>query len=412
LVTLVIMLYLMKLNAIGHIHNKNILFLQGPMGRFFKKLDLLFRQKGALTYQIGLNAGDALFSNADNYTAFRGKRDDWPVFFSEFIVEHNIQKVFLFGDCRAYQSQAIDAAWQLGVEIFVFEEGYIRPHFITLEKYGVNNYSRMERKREFYEALELDQLPEVHPQETHFSSANMIVSASLYYLVGNLFSFRYPHYEHHRGFSGSREAFFGVRSLYRKLLYKFTERKLLQELVLDQKKAFFFVPLQTHNDFQVLQHSDYGSIEKFIVFVIDSFARHADKAHTLLFKHHPVDRGRKDYSCFIQNQAQKYNCEERVNVVHDLHLPTILQNAKGTITINSTVGLSSIYHKTPVITLGYALYDIRGLTNKRVTLDAFWKNQVPPDMDLFKKYRRYIVFNSQLNASFYGKMPEFDSSST
>ena len=398
----------MKLNAIGDIKNKNILFLQGPMGCFFKKLDSLFREKGANTFKIGLNAGDRLFSHRDNYMAYRGKKEDWAGFIEEFIYTHTIHQLYLFGDCRYYQSIAIEIGYRYGVEVYVFEEGYIRPNFITLEKYGVNHYSRMSRQRKFYDALNLNDYPALKPKKTYPRVSRMILSAMAYYFMGNVFHFRYPHYEHHRGFSGFREAFFGLRNLYRKQKYKMTEKGLLEKLVLNRKDQFFFVPLQTHNDFQVLQHSGYGSIEKFIIEVIDSFSRYADKKHTLLFKHHPVDRGRRDFSAFIDKQAQRYNVEERVNIVHDLNLPTILQNAKGTITINSTVGLSSIYHNTPVITLGYALYDIQGLTNKDVALKDFWQQQSKPDKVLFEKYQRYIVYNSQLNASFYGKMPEFD----
>lgn len=397
----------MKLNAIGDINNKNILFLQGPMGGFFKRLDSLFREKGAQTYKIGFNAGDEFFSYRDNYIPFQASKEEWAGFIEEFIYTRSIHQMYLFGDCRFYQSIAIEIAYRYGVDIFVFEEGYIRPHFITLEKYGVNNYSRMSRKREFYDALSLDDLPEVKPLDTYSSSSKLILSAMMYYFIGNLFAARYPHYEHHRGFSGFREAFFGVRNYVRKQKYKLTESGLLEKLVLERRKQYFFVPLQTHNDFQVLQHSGYGSIEKFIIEVIESFAKHADKNHTLLFKHHPVDRGRMNYSNFINIQAAKYHCESRVNVVHDLHLPTILKNALGTITINSTVGLSSVFHGTPVITLGYALYDINGLTNKNASLDEFWHEQIQPDQVLFEKYRRYIVQNSQLNGSFYGRMPKF-----
>ena len=127
----------------------------------------------------------------------------------------------------------------------------------------------------------------------------------------------------------------------------------------------------------------------------------------LVFKHHPVDRGRKNYNAFIMEQAEHYCVSLKVLVMYDTYLPTLLQNAKGTITINSTVGLSSLYHETPTITLGNALYDIEGLTSKGVRLDEFWKKQVKPDMELLQKFRAYLVHNTQLNGSFYGDMPKF-----
>ncbi|BCN92733.1 capsular polysaccharide biosynthesis protein [Thiomicrorhabdus immobilis] len=398
----------MKLNKIGEIKHKNILLLQGPMGSFFKRLDKVFREKGATTYRIGFNAGDAFFSYRDNYTPYKDTRKNWVSFIEAFLHQKKIDQIYLFGDCRFYQSQAIQVAKALGIDVFVFEEGYLRPNYITLEKFGVNHFSVMRRDRAFYDQLDLNHFPDPSSEDAHFSAYKMIFSAIVYYFMGNVLYFLYPHYQHHRGFSGFREAFFGIRNLYRKQKYKITERGLLKSLVLERKKQYFFVPLQTHNDFQILQHSGYRSLEKFIIEVIESFAKQANQDDYLLFKHHPVDRGRMEYSAFINRQASKYGVEHRVNVVHDLYLPTCLQNAKGTITINSTVGLSSIYHGTPVLTLGYALYDIEGLTNKGVKLDDFWHSQAKPDSVLFEKYRRYLIQNTQLNGSFYGKMPDFE----
>ncbi|MEA3227879.1 MAG: capsular biosynthesis protein, partial [Campylobacterota bacterium] len=166
---------------------------------------------------------------------------------------------------------------------------------------------------------------------------------------------------------------------------------------------YFFVPLQTHNDFQILEHSGYRSVEKFIIEVLESFAKNCSQ-DWIVFKHHPVDRGRKNYKEFILDQATLLGIEKRVLVLYDTYLPDCLKNAKGTITINSTVGLSSITHGTPTITLGNAIYDIKGLTSKGVKLDDFWHKQKKPDKKLLEKYRSFIIKNTQLNGSFYGKL--------
>jgi len=170
-------------------------------------------------------------------------------------------------------------------------------------------------------------------------------------------------------------------------------------------KKFYFVPLQTHNDSQILIHSTYRSIEKFIIEVLESFAAYAPEGTWLVFKHHPVDRGRKNYRNFIIQQAELLGIDNRIFVIHDVHLPTCLKNAIGTVTVNSTVGISSLFHNTPTITLGNAIYDIEGLTCKGMKLDDFWKSQKLPDTVLFEKYRRYLIKTTQLNGSFYGKMP-------
>ncbi|QOP42682.1 capsular biosynthesis protein [Sulfurimonas sediminis] len=391
------------MNDIGTIKHKNILFLQGPMGNFFKKVDDLFAKQGATTYKMGFNMGDSFFSNHTNYIPYRDKPENFSQFIKNFLIKQRIDKIFLFGDCRFYQRTAIKTAIELNVDIFVFEEGYIRPNYITMERYGVNDFSKISRERAFYEKLDLEEVPEA--QNVHYSQFQMVSSAVLYYLVSNIFQKRYPHYIHHRDFSAMKEAFFGVRSFIRKLIYPLFEHQYKKIVATELSKKYFFVPLQTHNDFQVLEHSEYKSVEKFIIEILESFA-HARTSAWLVFKHHPVDRGRKNYTKFIKEQAKLLNIEKRVLVLYDTHLPTLLKNAIGTVTINSTVGLSSLYHNTPTITLGNAIYDIEGLTCKGMRLDDFWHKQDSPDTELLQKYKKFLIENTQLNGSFYGKLPK------
>ena len=373
------------------------------MGDFFKKLDRCFRERGARTFRIGFNMGDRIFSYKDNYTPFRATPEEWPEFVENYLLEKKIDKIFLFGDCRYYQRVARDIAFRHGIDVYVFEEGYIRPHYITLEKFGVNGFSQLPRSADFYRRLPQGEIPATEHAKT--SKTKMVLSATAYYAVSNIFRYRYPHYVHHRDFSALKEAFYGIRGVLRKGLYKITESRYPELIKNEISKKYYFVPLQTHNDFQILQHSNYRSIEKFIIEVLESFARHAPKGTYLVFKHHPVDRGRRDYRGFIVDQAELLGVKERVYVFHDVYLPDCLRNAVGTVTINSTVGLTSIDYGIPTMVMGDAVYDIEGLTNKGISLRKFWHRHKKPDRTLFLKYKRYIVEQTQLNGSFYGKMP-------
>lgn len=394
------------MNSIGRIEGNKILFLQGPMGGFFQRLDLVFREKGAHTFKIGFNAGDWFFSNKDNYIPYRDKKEKWGNFISSFLENNNIDKLFLFGDCRFYQRIAIEKSRKLGIEIFVFEEGYIRPDFITMERYGVNDFSHISRNRSFYEKLDIGQLKEPEILDTQSRFYRRGWSATTYYVLAGLFHFRYPNYRHHRDLNFASEAFYGIRSALRKYKYKITEREPKKKLSEKEGKNYYLVPLQTHNDFQITEHSDFSSIEEFIETVMNSFAKNAPRNRLLIFKHHPMDRGRKDYTKYINTLSEKLNIGGRAISVHDIHLPTLLKNAIGTVTINSTVGISSLYHHTPTIVLGNAIYDIDGLTCKNIPLDDFWVNYITPDAELFEKFRRYLIDQTQLNGSFYGRFPD------
>ncbi|MDR2789821.1 MAG: capsular biosynthesis protein [Campylobacteraceae bacterium] len=395
------------MNSIGALKDKNILLLQGPMGTFFKRLDKIFRKRGAKTYKIALNAADWFFSNKDNVISYKDKPEKWKKFIGGFLSEKRIDKIFLFGDCRFYQKIAIKAADNLGIEVFVFEEGYIRPDFITLEKYGVNDNSKLPRAKEFYENLpEISEQTKTLPMKN--SLYNLIISATTYYLIANAFMFLYPNYIHHREFSAIKEGFYGIRNFIRKIIYAQKDRPYNKRFKADLSKKYFFVPLQTYSDAQIKKHSQFKSLEEFIEMVLVSFARFADKECFIIFKHHPLDRGRVNYAGFISSLAKKLGVEKRVIALYETHIPNALKNALGTVTINSTVGLSSLYHGTPTITMGKAIYDIKSLTCKGVKLDNFWQNAVPPERDLFQKFRAFLIQNSQINSSFYGKIGDLE----
>ncbi len=392
----------MNLNKIGSVKNRNILFLQGPMGQFFKNLEKMFLAKDANTFRIGLNVGDYFYALKHSYVPYRGTPDAWPDFIMAFLQEHNIEMIMLFGDCRYYQATAIYAAKNLGLEVFVFEEGYIRPDYITMERYGVNDYSLIPKEAQFYEQIDLLELTK--PRSTESSTLKRQVSAITYYLLADFMSWRYPNYKHHRDLNAVLEFYLGWRSAFRKIIYAYKERGLLHKIKTTYANNYFFVPLQTHNDFQILQHSYYRSVETFIEDVLVSFSQHALTENMLVFKHHPVDRGRKDYSDFICQKAKELGIDmKRILVVHDVHLPTLLKNAIGTITINSTVGLSSLHHNTPTVAMGNAIYGFQGLSYGAEDLDVFWKDREPVNQELYLRFRQYLIVNTQINGSFYGK---------
>jgi len=95
--------------------------------------------------------------------------------------------------------------------------------------------------------------------------------------------------------------------------------------------------------------------------------------------------------------------------VHDTDLPSLLQNAEGSVLINSTVGISSLYHGTPVKALGDAIYDIEGLTFQG-SLASFWNAPGTVDKDLFKRFRRYLIDKTQINGSLYIDVKNSDES--
>ena len=127
------------------------------------------------------------------------------------------------------------------------------------------------------------------------------------------------------------------------------------------------------------------------------------KEDFIVIKHHPMDRGKVDYTSFIKGVCFNIKLNrKRVIYVYDMELPIILKGAKGCITINSTVGLQSLYHSVPLKVMGLAMYDIEGLTFSK-SISEFWDTKTPVDLLSFKKYKSYIVNKTQITGSFFIK---------
>jgi capsular polysaccharide export protein len=384
---------------------KRALLLQGPRGLFFARFGRYLRRYGITVYKINLNGGDEVFYPAPNAYAFRGRHSEWEGFIANFLKDKGIDAVFLFGDCRPYHQMAKKQAYLNAVAVYVFEEGYIRPDYITLERHGVNGHSNIPCSPQFY--LSLPKPEEHRPLPAGISFFRISASAVVYHLFELLMRWKYPHYRYHKKFSYPKEPFLWIRSGLRKILYRYKERKIGDELIKQFKKKYFLVPLQVFNDSQVILHSKYKSVDDFIAEVIKSFASSAPDGHLLIFKHHPMDRGHKNYSKVIEFFASWYGIPEQVRYVHDIHLPTLLKNALGIVLINSTVGISSLLHNTPVKAMGTAVYDMPGLTFQG-SLDEFWSNPGSVDMELYRRFRWYVIKHTQSNGSFYGLWPFAD----
>jgi capsular polysaccharide export protein len=388
----------------GGIHffsGKRVLLLQGPLGPFFARLAHDLRSAGAFVLKVNFNAGDALFAQHDA-VAFRGSAEEWPAFLTRLLDDHRIDTVLLFGDCRPLHRVAHAIAQDRGIEVGVFEEGYVRPNYVTFERFGVNGHSLIPRSSIFYLNSEIPPCDGEAPVgNTYWHS---VLWAITYYTAAILGRPFFSKYEHHRPLVAS-EALRWIRSFWRKLYYRAKEAGLQERLTGQLSKRYFLVPLQVHSDAQVQVHSDFDSVALFIDHLLDSFAEKAPRDAWLVIKHHPYDRAYFDYTTLIRRKARSLGIGRRVRYIHDQHLPTLLQHARGVVVINSTVGLSALHHGTPTKVCGVALYDMAGLT-AQCGLDEFWgrAEQEKVDPELYRRFRDYLIHATQINGSFYRRL--------
>jgi capsular polysaccharide export protein len=385
---------------------KKVLLLQGPHGPFFKRVAQELTKAGATSVdKVNFNGGDWYFYPKKS-TSFLGELKDWPEYLAQLIKLHGFDCVIVFGDCRPVHTLARQVALAQGAEFWAFEEGYIRPNYITLEQHGVNGHSHMPRQREAFDKFTEDALlPEVSLPKS-FGAAAMY--AMLYFTWATMLWPIFRRYRHHRSLS-MLDGLFWIRSYFRKVYYRVAESRILRDIRPLGGHDYFLVVLQVSTDAQVSAHSKYQSITEFIVETVDSFAKHClddGFGGVLLIKHHPMDRGYCDYSTLLASLAERHNLVGHVRYIHDQNLPTLLANALGVVTINSTVGLSAIHNSTPVIAMGRAIYDMAGLTCQD-DLSQFWKTpeKYKPDLELSKNFSNYLIAHNQINGNFYVALP-------
>ncbi len=377
---------------------KSVLLLQGPMGPFFWRLACDLRDAGATVHKVNFNAGDCLFYPHAAWI-YRGSLRAWPQHLAELLDRWRIDAVLLFGDCRPIHQPARDLALARGLELGVFEEGYVRPDYITLERFGVNGHSRLPRAPGQYRSLERS--PPDRPLVVGNAYWHGVAWSTAYAVATTLGAWRFPHYEHHRPLDAV-EALRWLRSSWRKWQHRFAERGMQAWLTGAGSRRYFLVPLQVHNDAQIHTHSAFESVPAFIEWIMRSFAEHAPTDLHLVIKHHPMDRAYTDYAELIARQVRSLGLAGRVAYIHDQHMPTLLDHAHGVVLINSTVGLQALHHGCAVKVCGSAIFDMAGLTYQGELAD-FWRDaqDLQPDTDLFARFVAYLVATTQINGNFY-----------
>ncbi|UDM53344.1 capsule biosynthesis protein [Cupriavidus sp. MP-37] len=375
---------------------RRVLLLQGPNGPFFARLRDYLHGAGLCVCKVNFNGGDDLFYREGDVVRFNRPMVEWEAFLRNLLATRGIDAIVVFGNHRRQHRIAARLAQSLDIGFWVFEEGYVRPDYITLEPGGVNADSPLT-------ALTTAEVPKierpVRARRFQHSFRLMACYSFLYFAGGMIGAGRYPYYRHHKPF-GLIELAKWVRAGYRKHLYRWQERDLRKCLLASEHPHFFLVALQVYNDSQIRVHSPWRRIEDFIEWTVHSFAQHAPADSVLVVKHHPMDRGHTDYATAIEACAARFGVSQRVLYIHDAHLPSLLHRCMGLVTINSTTGLQALFHRVPVIALGRCFYAKPGLTYQG-SLDEFWNDPGSVDTSAYTRFRSYLTRVSQINSSFY-----------
>jgi len=379
--------------------HRSFLVLQGTASPFFSHLARALSQLGHTVHRVNFCGGDVAYTGSEVASDFGGEARELSDWYSQTLAGGSYTDILLFGDCRSIHSPVFPCADHYEIRVNVFEEGYVRPHWLTMEPNGVNGRSHLPRDPSWYREQRM--VTPAHPagQPTGYNLYERAYHDIRYRAANALYASRFPHYRSHRPENGYREYSGLAKRLFLQRKHK-TEADQLTERLLNRKLPFYLLPLQLNSDSQIQVHSPFEGIRQVIDDVLASFVAHAPSNALLVIKNHPLDTGLIDYRHYAMAAAKALGMADRLEFIDGGHLPTLLDHAKGVVVVNSTVGLSALHHGRPLITLGTAIYDMQGMTWQG-GLDSFWREAEGPDMALYRVFLDYLVHHTQINGDFY-----------
>lgn len=380
---------------------RSVLLLQGLMGPLFRRLGQGLMKAGHRVHKVNFNGGDRLYWRLPGGIDYRGTLQDWPAALEQIIADKQITDVILFGDCRDHHMAATQVCRALQIPVHVFEEGYVRPDWVTLEKGGVNGHSTLPRDPQWYldTAAALPPVPE-HRQVA--SSFRRRATEGLAYNVADVLTrWHYSHWNNHRPWHPLVEGMGWLRKLRRRKVRDAQAAALMARIEASDDPYFLF-PLQLDSDAQIRLHSPFAGIAEALRVVVASFAAHAAKGTRLVVKEHPLDNGVRDWQQITTDMAVRYGVADRVDYLASGDIVPVARRAQGMVTINSTSGTLGLSMGIPVVVLGSAVYDIAGITAQD-GLDAFWQRPPAPDAQTYAAFRRVLIDRCLIPGGFFSE---------
>lgn len=351
---------------------RRVLLLQGPVGPFFSRLQAFLDEAGFDCWRICFNAGDLVYARRRKRLRFGGGEAEWQAWLEAACRNRQIGCIVLFGSERPAHRIARAVAQRHGVRVISLEEGYIRPGYVTVEE-GGNNASSPIAGRLAPSGISAPEEPAAAVRYPAFW--RMVFHAWVYFTARGLAPLGASEL-HHRSAPLLTEAWHWARNGIRRVRGGERNFAMIQDLLEHRDGSYYLVPLQVAADANLKSSALGWDSPRLVKETIDSFARAAPPGTQLVFKIHPMERGHNRLTPAIRRLARAARVADRVKVVETGSLGLLARHARGMITINSTSGLSAIYHGIPLLVIGEAIYAHPRLAicaRGEPSFDRFWR---------------------------------------
>lgn len=369
---------------------RRFLLVNLPYGPFGRELATALRDGGADVGHMVFNAGDLLDRRGPGGIEFRGRPREWPATYRALAPAWT--DVVVYGEGRWQARPALDTAGSQP-RVWILENGYFRPDWITLERDAVAAESHV-----------LPRIPDAYagpvptpaePDPVGPVTRPLVLAVTRYWLAEHFLPV-FP--RHDPGFDVPpwRQA---AGHLARWLRLGVSPR--VDPARVAARGPFFLACLQREGDSQLTRHSTLKTNAAFVEALVGDFARHAPEAMRLVVKNHPLDPGVIDQARGVRDAARRHGVGGRVDFIDGGALAPLCRASRGLVVNNSSSALAALGFGTPVKVLGRAFFDFEGLTDQK-PLAAFWSAPTAPDPDLFLRFRAAVIARTQINGSFEG----------
>ncbi len=417
---------------------RRFLIVTAPFGPFGRALAEQLTAEGASVARMLFNAGDAAYWRRSGAQPYTGDVRRWPARLARLVQDQGLTDLIVFGEGGPYNqgvlsqatklkalraaaletaAQAVSAANDVArpaaqaasargasvsgpadgghpLRIWVLENGYFRPDWITVEENGVNASSGLPRERTAYDPP----IPEMLPtRPVGKILPHHVINISLYHAAQPLGRLVFRRYVYPYTQSPWLQ-FVGHVRRYLQLAFRSSADTDAQ--VIRARGPFFLACLQREGDAQLLRYSHYADNTAFLAEVLSSFAKHADAGTRLVIKNHPLDPGLVDLARMTHVLAVERGIADRVDFIDGGNLAALCRASSGMVVNNSSAALSALGFSTPVKVLGEAFFDIDGLTDQQ-PIDGFWTNPSPPEDDLYKRFKAHVINRTQVNGNYH-----------
>jgi len=380
------------------------LFLQGPHGPFFSQLACALESYGHATNQIGFNQGDKIFwANKRSFIPFTLPIDAWSGFLQREFREKQITDLVIYNDTRPFHKTAIQAAHARGINVHIFEEGYLRPYWITYERDGSNGNSKLMSLAQ--SAVVPDHLtrgPDPVHAPCHWGDMREhIFYGAVYHWCILCANRQFPNFTSHREISIRKEFRLHLKQLV------FTPARIAARFWANLTLKFGTFPyhlilMQLQHDSAFQNHSPFKTNASFLELTLRSFANNAPPHHHLVIKAHPLEDGRSEIAYHLRRLGTKFGINRRIHYLPGGKFAHVLDPALSVVTVNSTAGQQALWRGIPVKTLGQAIYNHDKFISKQ-SLDAFFAHPKAPNLQAYKAFRNFLLQTSQIPGGFYSK---------